>query len=206
MPRATYRVQLNAGFTFDDAAAVTAYLARLGVSHVYCSPYLKAAAGSMHGYDVTDHSRINDELGGEAGHGRFVRSLADEGLGHVVDVVPNHMAISDASNAWWWDVLRNGPSSRYAGYFDIDWDPTEAVLHRTILVPILLVKLILRTLSRLTSLSSLLNPKSLLLDAQALSSLTGHGEYDRPYQTKPIWGRQKPLGTQYVDLPTQPLV
>jgi (1->4)-alpha-D-glucan 1-alpha-D-glucosylmutase len=135
--RATYRVQLNAGFTFDDAARVTAYLARLGVSHVYCSPYLQAAAGSTHGYDVTDHSKVNEELGGAPAHERFCAALTDASMGHVLDIVPNHMAISDASNAWWWDVLANGPSSRYAGYFDIDWDPPEAVLRRTILVPIL---------------------------------------------------------------------
>ena len=134
---ATYRLQLNAGFTFDDAAAVAGYLARLGVSHAYCSPYLQAAAGSTHGYDVTDHSKVNDELGGAPAHERFCAALGDAGLGHVLDVVPNHMCVSDASNEWWWDVLKNGPTSRYAAYFDIDWDPPEAVLHRTILVPIL---------------------------------------------------------------------
>ena len=135
--RATYRVQLNAGFTFDDAAAVAGYLARLGVSHLYCSPYLQAAAGSTHGYDVTDHSKVNEELGGAPAHERFCAALADHALGHVLDIVPNHMAVSDPTNAWWWDVLKHGPSSRYAGYFDIDWDPPEAVLRRTILVPIL---------------------------------------------------------------------
>ncbi|HEX2057278.1 MAG TPA: malto-oligosyltrehalose synthase [Actinomycetota bacterium] len=135
--RATYRVQLNARFTFDDAARVARYLARLGVSHVYCSPYLQAAAGSKHGYDVTDHSKVNEELGGAPAHERFCAALAENDLGHLLDVVPNHMAISDRSNRWWWDVLRHGPSSRYAGYFDIDWDPPEASLRRTILVPIL---------------------------------------------------------------------
>lgn len=135
--RATYRLQLNASFTFDDAAAVAEYLGRLGVGHAYCSPYLQAAAGSTHGYDVTDHSKVNDELGGAPAHERFCAALARAGLGHVLDVVPNHMCVSDASNAWWWDVLKNGAASRYAAYFDIDWDPPEAVLHRTILVPIL---------------------------------------------------------------------
>ncbi|MDQ3951537.1 MAG: malto-oligosyltrehalose synthase, partial [Actinomycetota bacterium] len=135
--RATYRVQLNAGFTFDDAARVLPYLARLGISHVYCSPYLQAAAGSTHGYDVTDHSKVNEELGGAPAHERFCAALAENGLGHVLDVVPNHMAVSNPSNKWWWDVLRHGRASRYAGYFDIDWDPPEAALHRTILVPIL---------------------------------------------------------------------
>ncbi|HEX2295520.1 MAG TPA: malto-oligosyltrehalose synthase [Actinomycetota bacterium] len=135
--RATYRLQLNAGFTFDDAADVAGYLARLGVSHVYCSPYLQSAAGSTHGYDVTDHSKIDDELGGAPAHRRFCAALTEASMGHVLDIVPNHMAISDPTNAWWWDVLANEPSSRYAGYFDIDWDPPEAVLRRTILVPIL---------------------------------------------------------------------
>jgi (1->4)-alpha-D-glucan 1-alpha-D-glucosylmutase len=135
--RATYRVQLHAGFTFDDAAALAPYLARLGISHVYCSPYLQAAAGSTHGYDVTDYSKVNEELGGAAAHKRFCAALDAHGMSHVLDVVPNHMAISDQSNAWWWDVLRHGPGSRYAAYFDIDWDPPEAVLRRNILVPIL---------------------------------------------------------------------
>ena len=135
--RATYRLQLNAAFTFDDAAAVTGYLEELGISHVYCSPYLQAAAGSTHGYDVTDHSKVDYELGGAPAHERFTAALAASSLGHVLDIVPNHMCVSDRSNEWWWDVLRNGPASPYAGYFDIDWDPPEAVLRRTILVPIL---------------------------------------------------------------------
>ncbi|MDQ4024221.1 MAG: malto-oligosyltrehalose synthase, partial [Actinomycetota bacterium] len=130
-------VQINAGFTFDDAAAVAPYLGRLGISHLYCSPYLQAAAGSTHGYDVTDHSRVNEELGGAAGHERMCAALEGAGMGHVLDIVPNHMAVSDPSNAWWWDVLKHGPQSRYASYFDIDWDPPEAMLRRTILVPIL---------------------------------------------------------------------
>jgi (1->4)-alpha-D-glucan 1-alpha-D-glucosylmutase len=135
--RATYRVQLNPGFDFDDAAAATPYLARLGISHMYCSPYLQAAAGSAHGYDVTDYSRVNEELGGAPAHEHLCAALAAEGMGHIVDIVPNHMAVSDRSNAWWWDVLRTGPASRYASYFDIDWDPPESALRRTILVPIL---------------------------------------------------------------------
>ncbi|MFN2587992.1 MAG: malto-oligosyltrehalose synthase [Actinomycetota bacterium] len=135
--RATYRVQLNPGFTFDDAAALTSYLARLGISHLYCSPYLQAAAGSTHGYDVTDYSRVSQELGGAEAHARMCAALDRARLGHVLDIVPNHMAVSDPSNAWWWDVLKHGPDSRYASYFDIDWDPPEAALRRNILVPIL---------------------------------------------------------------------
>src|SRR2546423_7653818 len=103
---ATYRVQLHAGFTFDDAAAITGYLARLGVSHLYCSPYLQAAPGSTHGYDVVDHSRISVELGGEEAHARLRAALDASGLGQVLDVVPNHMAIAGRRNRWWWDVLR----------------------------------------------------------------------------------------------------
>jgi (1->4)-alpha-D-glucan 1-alpha-D-glucosylmutase len=135
--RATYRVQLNAGFTFDDAAAIVDYLADLGISHLYCSPYLQAAPGSAHGYDVVDHHRLNAELGGEEGHARLVGVLRAHGMGHVVDIVPNHMAVVGRSNAWWWDVLENGPSSRYAPYFDIDWDPPERRLTTKVLLPVL---------------------------------------------------------------------
>jgi (1->4)-alpha-D-glucan 1-alpha-D-glucosylmutase len=134
---ATYRVQLNAGFTFDDAAAITGYLATLGVSHLYCSPILQAAAGSTHGYDVVDPGRLNDELGGAAGYRRLAGELAGARLGQVVDIVPNHMALAGRANAWWWDVLENGPSSVYASYFDIDWDPPERKLAATVLMPVL---------------------------------------------------------------------
>jgi (1->4)-alpha-D-glucan 1-alpha-D-glucosylmutase len=137
-PRAaTYRVQLHAGFTFDDAAAVVGYLAALGVSHLYCSPYLQAVKGSTHGYDVIDHGQLNDELGGLGAHRRLAARLASAGLGQVLDIVPNHMALAGRANAWWWDVLENGPSSRYASYFDIDWDPPQAKLTDTVLMPVL---------------------------------------------------------------------
>jgi (1->4)-alpha-D-glucan 1-alpha-D-glucosylmutase len=134
---ATYRVQLHAGFTFDDAAAIADYLAELGVSHLYCSPYLQAAAGSKHGYDVVDHGRLNSELGGAEGHRRLAERLAGAGLGQVLDIVPNHMALAGRANAWWWDVLENGPSSVYASYFDIDWDPPQRKLAATVLMPVL---------------------------------------------------------------------
>src|SRR5260370_14980905 len=97
MRAATYRVQLHAGFTFDDAAAVVDYLAALGVSHLYCSPYLQAAKGSTHGYDVIDHGRLNDELEGAAAHSRLVSRLAGAGLGQELDIVPNHMALAGRS-------------------------------------------------------------------------------------------------------------
>jgi (1->4)-alpha-D-glucan 1-alpha-D-glucosylmutase len=124
-PRATYRVQLHAGFGFDDVAAIAPYLAALGVSHVYCSPYLQAVKGSMHGYDVVDHSRLNSELGGAEAHGRMTAALAAAGLSSVLDIVPNHMATAGWENAWWWDLLENGPSSRYAATFDVDWSNAD---------------------------------------------------------------------------------
>jgi (1->4)-alpha-D-glucan 1-alpha-D-glucosylmutase len=135
--RATYRVQLHKDFAFDAAADIVPYLAELGISHLYCSPYLQARAGSTHGYDVVDQSRVSDELGGKEGHRRLIATLAEHGMSHILDVVPNHMTVTDRANLWWWDVLRNGHASHYASYFDIDWDPPEDKLFRTILVPIL---------------------------------------------------------------------
>ena len=136
-PRAaTYRVQLHAGFTFDDAAAVTGYLADLGISHLYCSPYLQAAAGSTHGYDVVDHQRVNQELGGAAAHERFCARLGQARLGQVLDIVPNHMSLVK-ENRYWWDVLENGVFSRYASYFDIEWQSHEERLRNKVLVPVL---------------------------------------------------------------------
>ena len=135
-PLSTYRLQLTPEFGFDAAAAVVPYLAALGVSHVYCSPYLQAAPGSTHGYDVVDHRRVNEELGGAVAHARFVKTLEQLGLGQVLDIVPNHMAIGP-QNAWWWDVLENGPASIYASYFDVDWDPPESRLRNRVLLPVL---------------------------------------------------------------------
>jgi (1->4)-alpha-D-glucan 1-alpha-D-glucosylmutase len=120
IPRATMRVQLHQGFPFAAAAAVAPYLAALGISHVYSSPILTARPGSIHGYDVIDATTVNPELGGEAGFRDFVAALRQAGLGLIVDIVPNHMAVD--GNRWWNDVLRCGRGSRYAGYFDIDWD------------------------------------------------------------------------------------
>ncbi|MBA2557948.1 MAG: malto-oligosyltrehalose synthase, partial [Chloroflexi bacterium] len=136
-PRATYRVQLHAGFGFDDAAALAGYLADLGISHLYSSPYLQAAPGSTHGYDVVDPTRVNEELGGAAGHERLGSILGRHGLGQVLDIVPNHMAITGPENPWWWDVLENGPSSLYAPYFDVAWDPPESHLRNLVLIPVL---------------------------------------------------------------------
>lgn len=136
-PVATYRLQLHAGFRFDDAAAIADYLRGLGISHLYCSPYLQAAKGSTHGYDVVDHSRVSDDLGGIEAHARFCDVLGRNELGQVLDIVPNHMAIGTRENKWWWDVLENGPSSQYASYFDVEWDPPESKLKNLMLLPVL---------------------------------------------------------------------
>jgi (1->4)-alpha-D-glucan 1-alpha-D-glucosylmutase len=135
-PGSTYRLQLHAGFGFGAAAHIADYLAGLGVTHLYCSPYLQAAAHSTHGYDVVDPLRLNSELGGAPEHARLAGVLRDLGLGQVLDIVPNHMA-TDAANPWWWDVLENGPASRYAHFFDIDWEGGDERSAFTVLVPIL---------------------------------------------------------------------
>ncbi|MGO9938125.1 MAG: malto-oligosyltrehalose synthase [Terracidiphilus sp.] len=136
IPRSTYRLQLHAGFTFDDAIRVAGYLKELGVSHIYSSPYLQAAPGSMHGYNVIDHDKVNRELGGEEGHRRFCEHLKKLGMGQVLDIVPNHMA-TGPENPYWWDVLENGPSSRYANWFDVDWHSSEVKLQNKVLIPVL---------------------------------------------------------------------
>jgi len=135
-PSATYRLQLHAGFTLDDAAQVLDYLAELGISHAYLSPYLQAVSGSMHGYDPVDPGSVSLELGGEEAHQRFCRRLGELGLGQILDIVPNHMAVAP-SNKYWWDILENGSSSRYANYFDIDWQPMESRLQNKVLAPVL---------------------------------------------------------------------
>jgi (1->4)-alpha-D-glucan 1-alpha-D-glucosylmutase len=134
---ATYRIQLHAGFTFEHAAEITDYLAALGITHVYCSPYLQAVKGSTHGYDVVDHRWVNREIGGEQGLATFVAALRTHALGQVLDIVPNHMAISASENRWWYDVLENGPSSYFASYFDVEWEPPEARLRNMVLIPVL---------------------------------------------------------------------
>jgi (1->4)-alpha-D-glucan 1-alpha-D-glucosylmutase len=120
-PRSTLRLQFHKGFTFADAEALVPYLAALGISHLYASPITTARAGSLHGYDVTDPTQVNPELGGEAGLRKLAAALRREKLGLIVDIVPNHMAAT-LENAWWADVLRHGQASRYARYFDVDWD------------------------------------------------------------------------------------
>jgi (1->4)-alpha-D-glucan 1-alpha-D-glucosylmutase len=137
IPRSTYRIQLHAGFTFEDAAEIADYLAALGISHLYCSPYLQARPGSTHGYDVVDHGRFSDDLGGSEGHTKLISALERAGISHIVDIVPNHMAVGEPANRWWWDVLRNGPSSRYASFFDINWEPPANKLRWMIHCPVL---------------------------------------------------------------------
>jgi (1->4)-alpha-D-glucan 1-alpha-D-glucosylmutase len=137
IPRATYRLQLSPSFTFDDVVNVIDYLTKLGISHLYASPYLQAVSGSTHGYDVVDPHHVNEELGGAAGHRRMCEALDHHGLGQILDVVPNHMAISGPENVWWWDVLENGPSSQYASYFDVDWENPDTRLSNKVLMPVL---------------------------------------------------------------------
>ena len=121
-PRATYRLQLHKDFTFDDAARQAPYLAQLGVSHAYLSPIQTARSGSMHGYDIVDHGRINPELGGEAAFEAMAAMFQQNGLGIILDIVPNHMAVGGGDNAWWLDVLKHGQVSTKASFFDIDFD------------------------------------------------------------------------------------
>lgn len=120
VPTATYRIQFRNGMTFDRAAALVPYLKRLGISHLYASPIFTATTGSTHGYDVTDANEIDPAIGGREGFERMVKALKAEGLGLILDIVPNHMAAS-LENAWWRDVVENGQKSRHARHFDIDW-------------------------------------------------------------------------------------
>lgn len=131
------RLQLHKDFTFADAARLAPYLRALGVSHLYASPILTARAGSIHSYDVIDPTAVNPELGGEDGLRDLVAALRAEGLGLIVDIVPNHMAVGGGDNAWWQDVLQHGPDSRYAHYFDIDWAPADPELQGKVLAPFL---------------------------------------------------------------------
>jgi (1->4)-alpha-D-glucan 1-alpha-D-glucosylmutase len=137
IPISTYRLQLHAGFPFHAAERAAGYLARLGVGTCYTSPYFTASPGSTHGYDVSDHNSINPELGGEAAFAQFVARLQSLGMGHVADIVPNHMGIGTNANHWWRDVLENGPVSPTARFFDIDWTPVKSALQAKLLLPVL---------------------------------------------------------------------
>ena len=137
MPRATYRLQLHRGFTFAQATELVPYLAALGVSHVYLSPYFKARPGSAHGYDIVDHNALNPEIGDRADFDRLCAALRQHGMGQVVDIVPNHMGVLGGDNERWLDVLENGRASAYAHFFDIDWDRTPDELGGKLLLPVL---------------------------------------------------------------------
>jgi len=136
-PRATARLQFFSGFTLDDAVPLVPYFAALGISHLYASPLLKARPGSTHCYDIVDHNEINPELGGEPALRRLVAALRAHDMGLLLDIVPNHMGVGGADNAWWLDVLEWGHASRYAEFFDIDWNPPDATLHNKLLAPFL---------------------------------------------------------------------
>jgi (1->4)-alpha-D-glucan 1-alpha-D-glucosylmutase len=137
VPRATYRLQLGPGLTFDDAAGIVDYLDALGISDAYTSPFLETATRGSHGYDVADHDRLREELGGEPAFRRLVAALQARGMGLLADVVPNHMGIAQNHNAWWLDVLENGPASPHAATFDIEWRPVKTELTNKVLLPVL---------------------------------------------------------------------
>ena len=137
VPVATYRLQLTANFGFADAAALVPYLKSIGISHLYSSPFLKARAGSSHGYDVVDHNALNPELGGEEGLQRLCDALASADMGLILDFVPNHMGVHHTDNPWWLDMLEWGPKSPYAASFDIDWKSLPGHPRGGVLVPIL---------------------------------------------------------------------
>ncbi len=136
LPLATYRLQFNHRFRFTDAARIVPYLARLGITDIYASPYLKASPGSAHGYDVIDYQALNPEIGSAEEHAALCSRLSEHQLGQVLDFVPNHMGIRKG-NAMWDDVLENGPSSIHARVFDIDWDPVKEELKNKVLLPVL---------------------------------------------------------------------
>ena len=153
--RSTYRLQLEPGFTFDDAVRITPYLAALGISHAYTSPVFEAVPGSRHGYDIVDPCRVREALGGAAGRARFVRSLRANGLGLVADIVPNHQAVQD--NARWTDVLRHGTASRFFGFFDLGTGEESGGTDEKLILPVLA------------------EPYGVELDAGALAIVVEHG-------------------------------
>lgn len=137
VPRATYRLQFHGDFRFAEAHGIVDYLDKLGVSHLYASPYLKARAGSAHGYDIVDHNALNPEVSDEAAFAALCDALAARSMGQVLDFVPNHMGVGRDDNAWWLDVLEWGRESPHAEAFDIDWRPAKAELQGKVLLPVL---------------------------------------------------------------------
>lgn len=137
IPLATYRIQLNRDFGLAQATALVPYWHALGISHCYTSPYLKARAGSSHGYDITDHAALNPEIGSDADLARWVGALRAHDMGQLIDLVPNHMGVLGGDNPWWQEVLENGEASPHAHYFDIEWRPLNEELHGKVLLPVL---------------------------------------------------------------------
>ncbi|HVM47612.1 MAG TPA: malto-oligosyltrehalose synthase [Candidatus Acidoferrum sp.] len=137
VPSSTYRFQFNKDFTLRQAKDLVPYLHKLGISHIYASPLLKACPGSTHGYDICDHSLLNPEIGTERELEELVGTLRSHDMGLVLDIVPNHMGICGRHNAWWWDVLKHGRNSAFAGYFDIEWDSPDPRQRGKVLTPVL---------------------------------------------------------------------
>src|SRR5436309_1478060 len=137
IPLSTYRLQMTSRVGFRDAAAIVDYLDALGVTDCYASSYLAAVPGSPHGYDVADPTRLNPEIGSDADYWAWIAALQAHGMGHLLDVVPNHMGIAKSANPWWLDVLENGQGSRCAHFFDIEWHPVKDELAHKVLIPIL---------------------------------------------------------------------
>src|SRR5213083_2294290 len=137
IPTCTYRLQFNRWFTFAQAREIVPYLRALGFSDVYASPYFQAGPNSLHGYDITDHNKLNAAIGSQEEYDAWIVELHAHGMGQLLDFVPNHMGITEPGNKWWADVLENGPSSMYAPYFDIDWQPLKSDLRDKVLLPIL---------------------------------------------------------------------
>jgi len=136
-PGATYRLQFNRKFRFQDAKELLPYLRALGVTTLYASPLLQAQPGSMHGYDISDHNKLNPEIGTEEEFRELVHVMRANGMGMILDTVPNHMGVGHGQNPWWQDVLENGRTSKYANFFDIDWSPLKPELRNKVLLPIL---------------------------------------------------------------------
>ena len=137
IPLSTYRLQCNSSLRFENARKLVPYLAKLGITHCYSSPILKARSGSPHGYDIIDHNQLNPEIGTEEEFRQFVAELKSHGMGLLLDTIPNHMGVGHGDNPWWQDVLQNGRTSAYADFFDIDWTPLKAELRNKVLIPIL---------------------------------------------------------------------
>ena len=135
VPIATYRLQFNRHFTFKDATEIIPYLQKLGISDIYSSPFFRSRPDSDHGYDVTNHNEFNLRIGTREDFDAMVAALKEREMGQIADFVPNHMGIIDPQNEWWMDVLENGPSSRFASFFDINWDPLKEELRNKVLLP-----------------------------------------------------------------------